>query len=400
MRIYRSLWVICGVLIAALTIVFWPERLSSGDPFDSAAVVRRGDLVVTVSAAGSLVAQRSADITPPTVPEMWDFKIARLVPEGAQVRAGEILVEFDDQQVVRELLEHQAEMGKAQEELSKRRLEYDVQLRDLRVQVEQAKVNVQKAKHKADVDVSLTTMTDYKQAQIELEQAETEFTRLQEKMQATVEMSKAELATLGNSLANARIRVERDQKRQQALKVAAPIAGVVVYRRDWRGDKKQVGQTAWRAEAIMEIPDLATLRLEAMVEEANAGRVSVGQPVSIRLDAFPELQLTGNVTSVGRVLRTKRWDTPVKVIDAAIELDRKEGKLLPGMTASGDIEVDRIESVLLLPVKSVYERDGKTLVRIRSRSGQIEQRPVRLGRRNSQFVEVLEGVREGERLAP
>ena len=178
----------------------------------------------------------------------------------------------------------------------------------------------------------------------------------------------------------------------------APAAGVVIYKRDWNGEKKQIGQSAWRMEIIMQIPDLSTLRLEAMVEEANAGGVSPGQKARVRLDAFPEMQLKGKVVSVGTILRTKRWDTPIKVVDAVIEIERKGEKLLPGMTATALIEVIRIPDVLLVPVKAVREKQGHTVVLVEGPNGRPEERPVQVGRRNSDAIEIKEGLKEGEKV--
>lgn len=392
----RTLWVSAGVIIAALVVTFWPARQTRSDVAQDA-IVRRGDLNLTVPASGSLVAGRSVDIGAPTFEDMHEFKVARLAPEGVQVQPGQMLMELDGQDVMRNLMDYQAEMNKTQEELNKKRLEYDIQLRDLRVRVETARVSVEKAKHKVDVDPRLMALQDHKQAQIELAQAEKEYSQLTEKMQATQRMMGAELAVLENTLAKNRLRLERAQMQQKALTVKAPIAGVLIYRRSWNGEKKQVGQSTCSHDIFLQIPDLSTLRLEAMIEESDAGRVRVGQAATIRLDAFPELQITGRVTQMGTVLRTKRWDIPVKIVDATIELDRQEGKLLPGMTAQVEIEVERVANVLLAPVEAVHEKAGRAIVRIRSDSTQVE-RPVRVGRRNRQFVEILQGVGEGEKL--
>lgn len=389
---------VVGIAIAAGTIALWPTRSSRSDVSDGTVEVRRGDLKLEVTATGSLGAEKSVDVTPPSVEDMWDFKIAKLVNEGVQVKQGEMLVEFDSQQVMRELMDRTAELNKTQEELHKRKLEYDIQMRDLRVQHEQSRVNAEKARNKAKLDPSLGALQDYRQAQIELEQAETEYKRVDEKMQATVRMQKAELSSLENNLTKAKTRVERDKNRLKALTVTAPIDGIVVFKKDWRGERKQVGQTAWRAEPIMQLPDLTSLRLEATVEEANAGRVAVGQSTTIRLDAFPEEKLTGRLVSIGAVLRTKRWDMPVKVVDAIIALDRRSDKLLPGMTASAQIEVERIPNVLLVPLKAVQERQGGARVRVAVPTGGFEDRPIKAGRRNSEFLEVLEGLKEGERV--
>jgi hypothetical protein len=139
-----------------------------------------------------------------------------------------------------------------------------------------------------------------------------------------------------------------------------------------------------------------------MVEEAYAGRVQQGQTVQIKIDALPDEKLSGRVVSVGSVLRMRRWDNPVKVVDAIIELEQKVvqsvGRLSPGMTATGQIEVERVPNALLAPMKAVQEKDGRVFVKVPGNDGSSVDRAIRVGRRNQQFVEVLEGLREGEKV--
>lgn len=394
-------WAVGVIAPCLLLAALWPAQRpgAHGNAGGSSEfVVRRGDLILEITATGSLNARRAVYIGPPYVEGLWDFKIASLISEGARVKPGAVLVEFDHQEVDRVLVEQRAEMDKAQEEIHKRKLELDVQLRDLRVRLEEAKVNLEKAKHKADLDTSLTALLDYRQAQIEREQAESEVQSLAEKLEAILKMSKAEMAALENRLENARMRVKRLEEQRGGLKVTAPTAGIVIYKRDWNGQKKSVGQSVWRMETLMQIPDLSTIQMEAMVEESDVGGVAVEQRAQIRLDAFPEVQLKGKVISVGTILRIKRPDMPVKVIDAVIELDRQDAKLLPGMTATAIIEIKRIPNLLVVPIKAVRERTGRVVVSVIHSDGKSQERTIQVGRRNSEFVEVVKGLREGERV--
>jgi len=86
------------------------------------------------------------------------------------------------------------------------------------------------------------------------------------------------------------------------------------------------------------------------------------------------------------------------VVDAIIEIERKGEKLLPGMTATALVEVARIPGVLLVPVKAVREKQGRVVVLVESANGKVEERPVRVGGRNSEAIEIKEGLKEGEKI--
>jgi HlyD family secretion protein len=393
----RGLWLVVAAAALISVPLWWSvNRVKSGRA--NLEIVRRGDLTMEIPIVGALNAARSVDLTAPISNDPHFFKIARMAPEGSQVEAGQMVMELDTQEINQKLREYQAELGKNEEELKKRSLEYDAQTRDLRVALEEMKVKRETARHKLQADPELQSVLEHKQFQIEFEQADQAAILLAQKLKSVEQMSRAELSVFENNIAKIRLRVEQTEERQKACVVKAPIAGTLIYKVLAGNVKRKVGEQTCHHEVILQIPDLSTLRLEAMVEEAYASRVRPGQSVRIRIDALPDERLTGKVVSVGSVLRMRRWDNPVKVIDAMIELEQKIGKLSPGMTATGQIEVERVPNALLAPVKAVQDRGGQINVRVAGADGSGEERMIRVGRRNQQFVEVLEGLREGEQV--
>jgi multidrug efflux pump subunit AcrA (membrane-fusion protein) len=388
------------IIAVAVLISGSAWRLVSRAKSDAANLetVRRGDLTLEIPIIGTLNAARSVDITAPISNDPHFFKIARMAPEGSQVEAGQMVMELDTQEINQKLREYQTELGKNEEELKKRRLEYDAQTRDLRVSLEEAKVKLEIARHKLQADPLIQSPRERKQFQIEFDQADQEARLLEQKLKSIELMSRAELSVFENNIAKIKLRVEQTEARQKACVVKAPIAGALIYKILSGNVKRKIGEQTCHHEVILQIPDLSTLRFEAMIEEAYAGRVQPGQAVRIKIDALPDEKLTGKVVSVGSVLRMRRWDNPVKVIDAVIELEQKIGKLSPGMTATGQIEVERVVNALLAPIKAIGEKDGQVIVRVPSAGERVEERVIRVGRRNQQFVEALEGLREGEKV--
>jgi RND family efflux transporter MFP subunit len=392
-----SLWLILVSGLAASGAVWWASaraKLATAN----LETVRRGDLALEVPVLGSLGAARSIDITAPISNDPHMFKIAQMIPEGTRVEAGEMVLEMDTQEINQKMTEYRAELEKNEEELKKRRLEQDVRVRDLRVALEEARVKLETARHKLDADASLMSALERKQFQVEFDQAELRTQLLAAKQSSVEQMAKAELSVLENNIAKIRIRVEQVAERQRECTIRAPIGGTLIYKLLWGNTKRKVGDQTCHHEVIVQIPDLTTLRFEAMIDESDVGRVQAGQSVEIKLDALPEEKLTGHVAKVGTVLRMRRWDNPVKVVDAIIELDKRPDKLNPGMTASGRIEVAKLRGALLVPARAVEEKAGQVLVKVPGLDGRVEQRVIKAGRRNQQFVEVLEGLDEGEKV--
>ncbi len=138
------------------------------------------------------------------------------------------------------------------------------------------------------------------------------------------------------------------------------------------------------------------MEADGEVEEAQAGRVRDGQPIALHLDAHPDHEYHGSVKTISRAVQAKSWRNPLKVVSLTLSLDETDpDKMRPGMRFRGSIEIDRHEDVTLLPVEAVFRVDGET-VAYRHGFGGLKTVPVRLGDRNADHVEVIEGLEPGD----
>src|SRR4029077_7760002 len=115
------------------------------------AKAERQDLVMGVEVTGTLDALQSVQLGPPRVPDQYDFKIAFMAPEGAEVHAGQPVLAFDTSTLERTLLEKITERDSAQKELEKRQTDLAIQLGDQRMQVAEAEATQRRAALQAQV---------------------------------------------------------------------------------------------------------------------------------------------------------------------------------------------------------------------------------------------------------
>jgi hypothetical protein len=182
------------------------------------------------------------------------------------------------------------------------------------------------------------------------------------------------------------------------MAVKATRAGTVVYRQDWRGEKKKVGDGTWRAESVLEIASLDRMAALGQVDEVDASRVSVGQKVGLRLESHPEREYAGVVERVASLVQTESPESRVKVVQLELRLETTDPLLMrPGMRFRGRIEVSRTRGVLQIPLEAVSSAPtGPTVMRLAG--GTPRPTAVKLGRRSREAVEVLEGLAEGDRV--
>jgi multidrug efflux pump subunit AcrA (membrane-fusion protein) len=180
------------------------------------------------------------------------------------------------------------------------------------------------------------------------------------------------------------------------MHVKAPQDGIVIYKTGWRDEKKKVGDSTWAGEKILELPDLSAMMAKGEIDEADAGRIAVGQKVTIRLEAHPDVDFKGTVQSIGRTVRRQSWRVPTKVYKVDIGL-AEDGH---GRDAPGDaLPRRRRDAAHRVGARRAARRDlpapGRP-GRWRKAGLRYEEVPLRLGHSNRRMVEVLGGLSEGD----
>lgn len=359
----------------------------------------RGDLVTGFEVTGALASLSSERLGPPQIPDVWEFKISMLAPEGAEVKRGQPVVGFDTTELQRRLDEKVAEADQARKQIEKERADLALRSKDERLKLAEAEARLRKASLKLDAPPDILGINERKAAEIEHGIARRETLAARARLDALESAARARITLLQSKLEEASAVVARTQSAIQQMTRTAPRDGTVVYATNWRGDKKKVGDTCWKGEVVVEIPDLTRMKAEGEVDEADAGRVSVGQRVTLRLDAHPDDELRGTITSAARTVQRKRGtQDPVKVLRVDIALDATDpAKMRPGMRFQGTIELGRVKNAVLIPREAVFvSSDGPYVYRRGALD--VDVVPVRLGRQNDEHVEVIRGLERGDRV--
>jgi HlyD family secretion protein len=233
-----------------------------------------------------------------------------------------------------------------------------------------------------------------------------------DKLERTIAQGKSEEAKDQAELAS-----KREQERLQKTRLAAYEAqlertviratkpGLVVYstsgsNRGWSNDSPiQQGTRVRENQALLTIPDADSLGAVVNIHESSIEKVEKGQRVSVVVDAIPDLALHGVVEKKARLPNASdRWMNPdLKVYATQIRLDGSHPTLQPGMSVRVEIEVATVPNVLVVPLQAVAGRAGAPTVWVVEGENVAERRVV-LGASNDTFVEVKEGVREGDRV--
>lgn len=172
---------------------------------------------------------------------------------------------------------------------------------------------------------------------------------------------------------------------KRTLTFRAPVAGIV-------SEKKAVqGMRFMPGEMLYQIADLSSVWVLADVFEQDITAVNLGQKAKIRINAYPGEVFEGRIAYVYPTLKAETRTVPVR-----IELANPKGRLKPAMFAEVEIPVAGAASVVTVPNSAVIDSGNKQVVIVQLAEGRFEPRAVKLGARGGEFVQVLEGVKEGE----
>ena len=205
-----------------------------------------------------------------------------------------------------------------------------------------------------------------------------------------------------------KLRLEKDQfdllqRQAAACTIRAKNPGLVVYassidNNDYRdGQPIQAGTAVREREAIISIPDPKRMGVRVNVHESALDKVKVGQAVFVTVDAFADRPLLGRIEKLATMPNaSNRWQNPdLKVYPTDIVLEDAPAVLRPGMSAKVEILVKDIEGALSVPVQAIGYAGGKPVVWRRAGTDAAPA-PVRLGLASDRFVEILDGVAEGD----
>ncbi|HSA00377.1 MAG TPA: efflux RND transporter periplasmic adaptor subunit [Candidatus Paceibacterota bacterium] len=213
----------------------------------------------------------------------------------------------------------------------------------------------------------------------------------------------ADVQTQKSTLELNKSKLERDQKNLSATKILAPQDGLVVYAGG--GDNRfssesmiEEGAVIRNRQEIIKLPDTSEMKLRVKIHESHINQIQAGQPAFIVLDSMPDQRFSGEVKRVAPLPDSQsRWGNPnLKVYATEIVITSKLPDIKPGVSARAEIVITNLQNVVTVPIQAVTTRKGKQVVFLAS--APENPVPVTIGQYNIKFIEIAEGLKEGDRV--
>ena len=206
-------------------------------------------------------------------------------------------------------------------------------------------------------------------------------------------------------------RLKTLQKNQKELEedianctIKSPQPGIVIYgdpSEPWYRDNVQLGKQVWGGFTLFTIPDLRVMQVQLQVHEADINKLKVDQPATVTMDTYPGLVLQGKITKIAALASEPSWRQldDVKKFAVDVTLDsNEEHSLKPGISAKTAIFVEEKEDVLSVPLQCVFLEEGAHYAYLVNGDDEALRTGVQVGISNDSHVEILEGLKEGDRV--
>lgn len=366
--------------------------------------VVRGEFVDAIEIRGDIRPLKSLVISAPM--QSGELQIVKLAKNGSPVQPGDLLVEFDASTLRRTMQEKQSELKQADAEIEQSVAQARITseqnqtaLMRARYDIERAKLDVQKG--------DTVSRIENEQARLTLGDTEQRLKELEARIVSDETGAEADLASRQRKREKALFDLQRAERGIQNLQLRAPAAGIVNVLPNYRnsgpfgGNQEfREGDRAWPGASIVELPDLSSVHLEARLDEADRGRLAVGQDASIRIEAIPGREFGATIERISvlaKVDYSSGWP-PARNFELGLILRDVDPKIRPGMSAVARIATDRVADVVLIPAAAIFQHDGRPVV-YRLDGSEFVEEPVEIRRRGTESAIVDAGLEVGARVA-
>jgi HlyD family secretion protein len=326
----RNMIIAAVVLVALLALVGFLNRSSNNQPAFRTVPVKRGDLIATISATGTVEPEEVVDVGAQVAGKIVAFgqdKDGHEVDYGSVVEAGMVLARIDDALYAADAASAKAQLAQAKAAVQKA----EADLGQMQAKLLQTENDWARARKLGPSDALSQTDFDAARAAYEVSKA-------------NLAVGKAAVVQAKGTVSQAEATLKRAQQNLSYCTIVSPVKGVIIDRR------VNIGQTVVASlnapSLFLLAKDLTRMQVWVSVNEADIGRIKKGQAVTFTVDAYPGEVFSGEV---GKVRLNATMTQNVVTYTVEIITDNSDGKLLPYLTANVTFIVGERKDVLLVP---------------------------------------------------
>jgi multidrug efflux pump subunit AcrA (membrane-fusion protein) len=366
-------------------------------------VVETGEIMRDLLLTGELKADHALVINAPRSQNNFNNSITYLADEGAIVRAGERIVEFDDTNLVNNRADAELDLETARLNVAKKKADLEQTRCDYLNSLSSAEASVKKASLYAKIDKSLLSENTYEKYKLDYQKALLQLEKARETLDNFEKNYDSEIALVNITQSQREIALRRIDSDIAQLKIDSRQDGIFIYGDNWQSNRKiQVGDSIFPGMEVASIPDLTSLQVIGYVFDTEYRLLRNGMRCEINFDALPGVTVGGSVVSLTDVAGRRGFATDKKMFQAVVRLDKVNPELLkPGMTARVNVPMVLAGGVPVAPREYIgIDSQGRNFVLKGTDVKKTDTQFVQIGAIGDSLIEITSGVSVGEKLFP
>ncbi|MCH7782151.1 hypothetical protein IID62_03710, partial [candidate division KSB1 bacterium] len=309
--------------------------------------------------------------------------ITYLIPEGTRAEPGDVLLQLDTSSLLTDREGLVDRLLNVQQILEDEILNQETLVRQEGRAMQDISFTL--SSRRLEVELSQFGSANQKEQQkLQLEMSILDSLKLETRTRSDIVIRKLRLDKAEKRVRDARQRIDDLDVKIESYTMKAEYPALVVYAEDFRTQEKiAVGDTPYPGQSLLLLPDLSTITAVLQVSDLDRANIWVGQEGKIKLEAYPETDFHGVVSEFTPISQNSQFDTysNIKVFEVLIELDGTDDHFIPGLPATVELIVDKVENVPAVPLSAITEIEGKLFVYIRV-GNDLKLRDVELGLTN------------------
>lgn len=360
--------------------------------------VTEQDFIVNVPAKGELFAAKATVINAP-MGRRGAQNISWLAPEFSRVKKGDVIARFDGEAMEIQSKDRLNELSITEQEIIEKTGMLNLELNTINKDIDMVGQEKSFAEKFSIDDVRIRSKLDILDSLQNTQYLGSKEEYLYWKNDSFSASSAGDMGLLEMKQAQSKNKLKQLNESLSKLDVRAPHDGLLAYKANWRGEKPREGQSMWPGQKIAELPDISNMKVKLFVLESEAINLTIDKPVTFTLNAYADKPFKGKVETVAPFPTSIKRGDPQKYFEVIVVLETQNTKLfVPGRKLEANIEIKATTKKIIVPLQSVFVEAKQSFVYLYE-DGDYKSVPVTLGQASLSHVEILSGLKEGQKIA-
>lgn len=354
--------VLCGVVLLSIRCEKKDSQLTPADSAPALLQVELGSIEDRILLTGQVVALSAEQLAVPELQRVNSLMIAWMAEDGALVKKGDRVLEFDSSTLLSALEDKRSALANAEKELASQNAKSSLELATKSYEVELARGELAKAEIAASIPADLTPRREFQEKQLLLQTARDRLAAAEDALSAHRKTAQLEQSIKEVKRTQAARDLTQLQTSLQDLVLHAPRDGMLQISMNYSERRKYlVGDSEDPGSVIATLPDLSAMKVHAQLFDVDDGAVAAGMTADCILDAYPQKHWRGTVVKVSPAASADGRDSSRRFFAVEVSLDKKSDAMIrPGMSVRVEVIRQRKEHTHLVPRAAVAAWAGNT----------------------------------------